>query len=78
MVIRSRSFRKGRGKLDTVELWLDGSAVGTVALTGRDGAWLFGRFSPGPAFDRFGGVFRQWAGLMDLARQRPLSDVERR
>jgi len=59
-------------------LWLDGSAVGTVALTGRDGAWFFGRFSPGPAFDRFGGVFRQWAGLMDLARQRPLSEAERR
>jgi len=78
MVIRSRSFRKGRGKLDTVELWLDGSAVGTVALTRRDGPWFFGRFAPEPGFARFQNIFHQWSGLMDLARQRPLSEAERR
>lgn len=53
-------------------LYLDGTLVGDVAISGWHGAWGFGDFMPRAAFARFAPVFDEWSRLMH-ADKGPLS-----
>ena len=66
---RTRPQRSGR-------LYLNGTAVGTVALRGHDGPWGFGEFEPFPEFSAFAAVFGRWSLLMHAdGDEEPLSEA---
>ena len=54
-------------------LYLNGRAVGNIAVRGWDGPWGFGEFAPDPvAFAAFAPLYDRWARLMhspEIARE---------
>jgi hypothetical protein len=48
----------------TVELLLDGVAVGSVTVHGIQDSWGYGVFEPAPGFAEFASLFGRWSLLM--------------
>jgi hypothetical protein len=45
-------------------LYLNGQPVGNILISGWDGSWGFGEFSPEAAFAPFAPLYDEWARLM--------------
>jgi hypothetical protein len=51
-------------------LYLDGTLVGDVAISGWHASWGFGEFKPRSAFSQFAPVFDEWSRLMHADKDR--------
>jgi hypothetical protein len=52
------------------QLYLDGTLVGDVAISGWHGSWGFGDFTPRPGYARFAPIFDEWSRLMHADKGR--------
>ncbi len=65
----SADIRKGTHAV----LHLNGSAVGSIIVQGRDTSWTYGEFEPLAAFEQFATIFGRWSLLMHDDENEPLT-----
>lgn len=67
---------------EQLDLYLNGTCVGQVAVKTRKGSWVFGAFTAGRDFSTFAGLFNRWAQEMQddeaqrKQRNNNLHDIE--
>lgn len=75
-MIESRVYHERTQRHRSGRLYLNGTAVGLVAMRGHDGSWGFGDFKPFPEFSAFASVFGRWSLLMHAdGDSEPLSEA---